>query len=549
MSIPLPAVVSPEEGRLHYYGLPSRPILVARTSTAVWEHPGDMRHRMREKKVAPLGAHPLLHLHWEDRIAPKIQTLIDEKNVQWTSLDVVRIGYTDDSEANAPVILWIGILPNSVSAPDGRAIVMQCLDILHAHNIADVEVEMRESVVVPLAVGPVPKLPTLDSTSYALGASVLWDPFTTSPNFPISAFKSSSHQGTGGFFVTDLDDPGRILLVTARHAIFPPETDDDTLYRYTEGSEHSPFLVQLFADDAFVRYREFIQAEIQEYHDIVGFQSCTISRLEGRTDQYATRATIHARFYVNEARRMISELDVISQFVERFGEGDRVLGRVVLSPPVGYNVGRQGYTEDWAVIEVFPSVIGAANYRRNALVLQTGLFDNAAWPIKIAEQMHPRESDVAHPKCFEYSLFDNLLRLGGTITDEGMRHPTSLDENGELCRTVLKRGAASGLTVGRANPIFSYVRRVRGDGKTLGRASKEWAIVGRGGVGERYEFARGGDSGAVVVDGRGRVGGLVIGGGLVVVGNWKMGGEIAYATPVFFVLERMRALGLRAQVA
>ncbi|VDC03067.1 unnamed protein product [Peniophora sp. CBMAI 1063] len=537
MSNPPPAVVSSEEGRLYYYGLPSRPILVARTSSAVWVSPGDTRLYMGERSISPVGPHPLLHLNWEDRIAPEIHSLLGDKDVQWTSLDVVRIGYTH--EANTPVILWIGVLPNSISAQDGRAIVMQCLEILHAHNIADVEVEMRESVVVPLAVGPAPKLPALDSTSYALGASVLLDPFTTSPNFPISAFKSSSHQGTGGFFVTDLDDPGRILLVTARHAIFSPEEDDGTLYRHTEGSERPPCLVQLFADDAFERHKEFLQEMIQKYRGFIDIQSSSIKRFDGRTDQAAIEARRYCEHDVGNARRMLSELDAISKFVETFGEGDRVLGHVVLSPPIGYNIGPQGYTEDWAVIEMFPAKISAGNYRGNAIVLQKAAFDNLIWPARLSRQMHPY--DATHPKCFDYSLIDNLLRLGGTITDGELRHPTSLDENREQCRTVLKRGAASALTVGRANSIFSYVRRVQGDGKTLSRASKEWAIVG--GVGEIYEFATNGDSGAVVVDGRGRVGGLVTG------GNREQKGDITYATPACFILERMHALGLRVHVA
>ena len=76
------------------------------------------------------------------------------------------------------------------------------------------------------------------------------------------------------------------------------------------------------------------------------------------------------------------------------------------------------------------------------------------------------------------------------------------------CLVVIKNGSATGVTIGRANSVMSYVRESLDDGSY--QTSKEWAIL-------PYDtksgaFSAPGDSGAVIVDGYGRVGGLLTGG-------------------------------------
>ncbi|KAI0274416.1 hypothetical protein BGY98DRAFT_935883 [Russula aff. rugulosa BPL654] len=51
------------------------------------------------------------------------------------------------------------------------------------------------------------------------------------------------------------------------------------------------------------------------------------------------------------------------------------LGKVILSPPIGVRVGREGYTEDWAVIEVDASKIDIDNFNSNAIDLGTQISD------------------------------------------------------------------------------------------------------------------------------------------------------------------------------
>jgi hypothetical protein len=64
--------------------------------------------------------------------------------VKWTSTDVVRIGNT--GEFSAPVILWIRVMPASLSGHDGVIVASKCRELLVEYEIADVDVEIRESV-------------------------------------------------------------------------------------------------------------------------------------------------------------------------------------------------------------------------------------------------------------------------------------------------------------------------------------------------------------------------------------------------------------------
>jgi hypothetical protein len=64
---------------------------------------------------------------------------------QWTSTDVARIGFVGESVA--PILIWIGIKPGTLSGEDGLAVAKECKQLLVASEIYDVEVEICESVV------------------------------------------------------------------------------------------------------------------------------------------------------------------------------------------------------------------------------------------------------------------------------------------------------------------------------------------------------------------------------------------------------------------
>jgi len=76
------------------------------------------------------------------------------------------------------------------------------------------------------------------------------------------------------------------------------------------------------------------------------------------------------------------------------------------------------------------------------------------------------------------------------ITEERIRNPDILDHDNEACLPVIKHGNATGVAIGRATGIFSFVRDDDTDEESV-----EWAIYNydnKSGV-----FSAPGDSGSM----------------------------------------------------
>ena len=65
----------PLEAKFYYTGLPSAPILVARTSTTPWEPPTGSEADYEPKELRGIGNHPLKDA-WDDHLAPKVFCLV-----------------------------------------------------------------------------------------------------------------------------------------------------------------------------------------------------------------------------------------------------------------------------------------------------------------------------------------------------------------------------------------------------------------------------------------------------------------------------------------
>jgi hypothetical protein len=78
-------------------------------------------------------------------LAIEVHALLDSMKLKRTSTDVVRFGNV--AESSAGVILWIGVMPESLSGGDGIDVARKCRDLLEKDGVADVNVEIRESVV------------------------------------------------------------------------------------------------------------------------------------------------------------------------------------------------------------------------------------------------------------------------------------------------------------------------------------------------------------------------------------------------------------------
>jgi hypothetical protein len=250
------------EADLYYYGLPSAPILVARTGTTPWIDPTGPEAYLPFKELHPVGKHSL-SVVWEDNLALRLHTLLDLMEVKWTSTDIVRIGIPEDI---FPVILWIGVMPKSLSGDVGSVVAFQCQGLLLGYGIADVNVEIRESVVTHSA-GPALLKPAR-FPNHAVDINI---PLTTTLGVPICAQATPWAQGSGGFFITEDGNTKRLLLITARHVIFPPDQNENKHFKHNNDNQdcHN---VLLFSDTAFTKYLKSIKDKIRDQEVLAEYQ-------------------------------------------------------------------------------------------------------------------------------------------------------------------------------------------------------------------------------------------------------------------------------------
>jgi hypothetical protein len=125
---------------------------------------------------------------------------------------------------------------------------------------------------------------------------------------------------------------------------------------------------------------------------------------------------------------------------------------------------------------------------------------------------------------------DHLLGLRGIITDEEMRNPTMYDQNNDPRIMAIKRGRTTGLAVGRANDTLSYTRNYLSDNDFGVPRSGLFCPSTRGPASSLPRATQ-----AVVVDGAGRTGGVLTGGG-----GTTDSSDLSYVTPIDFVLKIIR---------
>lgn len=61
-----------------------------------------------------------------DELALKIHALLDEKQVDWTSTVVIRIGSIEEPKEKNNVVLWIGVVPESLLYESGIDAALMC---------------------------------------------------------------------------------------------------------------------------------------------------------------------------------------------------------------------------------------------------------------------------------------------------------------------------------------------------------------------------------------------------------------------------------------
>ena len=175
----------------------------------------------------------------QTNICSKVVKLLDQRNILHSSVDLVRFSWVEESGGDedintkatptkpvvtTPITIWVGVLPDTLTGEAAFHSSNDILNLLKEHNISDIDVAYRESVVRDFGdsslFAPV-------STRDPLAAVI--DPVTHTLGLPIAGLRTLRRQGTLGFYFRVSQD---LYAVTARHVLFP-EDEGNYPYSYT----------------------------------------------------------------------------------------------------------------------------------------------------------------------------------------------------------------------------------------------------------------------------------------------------------------------------
>ncbi|KAG9086926.1 hypothetical protein FRC06_002815 [Ceratobasidium sp. 370] len=508
----------------YYSGIsPTPPKLVYRTGSlkTPWIKPTGFEVYRKLKQACGVFGHKI-NLVWKTQAhrrffpynhhPPLVRDLLKTQGLAWTSIDVVRF-ITDgdgDKKIRGPVVIWVGVRPDSLQGEDAFHSSNEILRLLEGFDIFDVEVEYRESIY-KWSVDPA----LLHSVSNLNTTVDVRDPLTPALGLPIATSDRPDAQSTMALYFAEGGNSNKVLGLTCHHVL---ETDATINDDYVFTGAHAPRKnVQLLGTRAFDKLLGSIKMRIGRHRIMVSIHEGQIKRLKARVDgddeEDAAAAEKELRKTLALLEDTIEAIENLEKFYEKVKKGwgkasQRIIGHIRSCPAVAFNVGPEGFTEDWGAFELDGPKFKDA-FKGNFIDLGTEIESDS-----FTMKMYPRD--------------DRLLPLRDMITEELIREPDMLGQDNEACLLVIKNGNATDVTIGRATGIFSFVRD-----DVTGQESMEWAIYNydnKSGV-----FSAPGDSGSIIVDGLGRLGGLLTSG----TGKTETS-DVTYATPMWWLWPRIK---------
>ncbi|PTB40189.1 hypothetical protein M441DRAFT_70020 [Trichoderma asperellum CBS 433.97] len=511
-----PSPPSVEERNFYYYGLPSCPRLVARSSTHAWENP----HRYDTttfppsvnmyKSLRPAAGDPLLHRLWNDATSSlRIQILEAVSVSDWTAVDILRLGWTGEFHTT----LLVSVKPESLTWSEAHPITIRCKEILEEHGISNIHCEIRESLVTSCGNAPsaTRSATTADTPNHfqlfsahfkGLTQYICKDSADLSDclGTKISMKDDDARSGTKGIYLalksSNTKNHPKIVALTCRHVVVNHETEGIQSYRHQE----------------FQPSREVIQIDQPTY-----------SRRLERYELYVKNDRNHAQAFrdcddTESAATYETMADDMEDFVRKMrpyvASSSRVFGTLLYSPAFAFAPaqreapGNGPWQRDWALIELLPSRHQAqlGTLKNKVFVgrhdrIASLLFRNTRGWEELAGLMVPIPRDCT------------ITLTNDVVPMSELYKPANNARNDEPAMVMVKYGASEELTIGLGNTLKSLVRREETlDGHMEGY-SEEWAITSLSSTGQKQTaFSFKGDSGSCVWDMERRPAGIIMAG-------------------------------------
>ena len=292
-------------------------------------------------------------------VGPLIRLIIRRNEIHYSSIDVARFitHDHDDGQFPGPVVIWIGVYPDSTTANTAHEVSKEILTLLKEYQIEDVEVEWRESVVRDAASPAL--LPTVSHRDPTVS---LRSPLTAALGIPIATAERPNVEGNLGFFFCEGRDrngdvSNRILAVTCHHVLFENAQANYTRNLPTMGSKD----VRLLSYSRFQKLLDDIKREMKGCYSAIQGRERKLSLKEDRDPNVVGEGDHELEQNDPQLVRERKTVAILERFyadtLRDWGDSaSRRIGTIDCYPPISSDVkGLEddgidrdvGFTEDW----------------------------------------------------------------------------------------------------------------------------------------------------------------------------------------------------------
>ncbi|KAF8606171.1 hypothetical protein BDV93DRAFT_537141 [Ceratobasidium sp. AG-I] len=523
-----------EYERMSYYngitGDDDHPILVYRSNylTEPFPRPSGRHAHLPVKSLRGVFDTPLNGV-WKT-VGPAIRDIIKAHRIRYCSIDPARF-FTDGppgEEAKGslgPVVIWVGVLPESTSADAAHEVSQEILALLPKHGVEDAVVEWREAVPQRLAGPPLLRpVGTSDATHHVRRF------LTPLLGVPLAAEEMNEEDSQGSltlWFHENKDKNGnpsdKVYGISNCHVLRKHTTVN---YEHKCGAPKES--IRICGMRRFERGLDEIAKAVAGRGILADYWARNLVRLEanGKNDPDIAKEKRRVQRNLDDENEAVADLEAFHEQASKYWSHiklNRIVGHVQCAKAIKVDEGGTGYTSDWAAFLAAEAKV-KGNFEGNV--------------VDIGSQYSPQElSEMFYPAAGGQTTFkfpdDRKLRIEGCATEEDLAIPAEFDSEGHRCLIVGKDGNTTDFTVGRYAGLVSFTKN------EVGVESIELGIYNSGVKGVKV-FSAKGDSGSLVWhvrDCKTRIVGQLHSG-------YNKGGStsnhITYCTPGWYLLDEIR---------
>ncbi|KZT71408.1 hypothetical protein DAEQUDRAFT_763993 [Daedalea quercina L-15889] len=271
------------------------------------------------------------------------------------------------------------------------------------------------------------------------------------PSCPVLVARTGANPlgGFWRFFIASGGADSKVFLVTARYVIFKPDKDDNKTYERKNASAPREDVVVL-GDEAYKSLVRSIMVEIVNKGISLQTFKKRLEAIEGKEGTRFDRERTQVQSGITTAEEAIEELTKLHEEAKRWEKlDDRVIGHVVYAPPITLSADPDGYTEDFALIEIDTSRFDASNIKSNCIDLGTKISD-----ADFTRMMYP---DATTPHTI--IPYDSK---SGTFSAKGISGSVVVDARDRIGSLLTGRdGATQRLDPTFVTPIDFLMKRIK----------------------------------------------------------------------------------------